>query len=434
MYKAVFFIVSLASLALSAQRTLFVQVPPMRYWTAGNPVLVEKDKGIVHQMRDAGGNGWFSFTWENADPSDNVYIYSANDSLFERPLGHEYYKGTKEQTPIPVSMVMDAYGVDSIYYIPDVQCWFDDGANQGFYPSDVRGESLCNGDYGHIDSQNVTIDIYVIFPSYDEWDNETPVIVDAEDFGYTREMKPVDSKMFFFSWKDDEWYPENILIFMKGDTLFEHPVGFKSYPKGIYSGLQGDYIDVDAKTPSFSLSECFLKDLGAFSPTKDPDYKANCYIRIAPIALVYSVYAETGSLVVPERRSMDSTEIAYIKGEALLINTDVPLEDGNYVLEYVAYDYDKKPVDGHIEFSVKDGKSPGISAVPARKAVSQFRVLVSGGDMLISGAKQESYVVFNLMGQVVARGRLAESASVALPAPGVYLVKVGGDLRRVKAQ
>ena len=103
-------------------------------------------------------------------------------------------------------------------------------------------------------------------------------------------------------------------------------------------------------------------------------------------------------------------------------------------MEYVAYDYDKKPVDGHIEFSVKDGKSPGISAVPARKAVSQFRVLVSGGDMLISGAKQESYVVFNLMGQVVARGRLAESASVALPAPGVYLVKVGGDLRRVKAQ
>ncbi len=434
MYKAVFFIVSLASLALSAQRTLFVQVPPMRYWTVGNPVLVENGDGVVHQMQDAGGNGWFSYTWENAEPSDNVYVYSSRDSLLKRPLGLNYYKGAKEQTPIPVNLVMETYGVDSIYYMPDGQCWFDDGMDLGFYPSDIRNESLCNGDYDHIDSEGVSTDIYVILPAYDEWDGETPVIVDAEDFGYTREMKPVDSKKFFFSWKDDEWHPENVLIFMKGDTLFEHPIGFKSYPKGLYSGLLGDYVGAVENESSFSLRDCLLNDLAASSPTLNSDYKASCYIYIAPIALVYSIYTEKDSLVVPMRRSMDSTEIAYFDGRTLLINTEVPLEDGNYVLRYVAYDYDKKPVDGHIEFAVKDGKSPGFSAVPARKAVPKYQVHVSGRDMLISGAKNAQYAVFNLMGQVIAHGRLVGSASVALPAPGVYLVKVGGDLRRVKAQ
>lgn len=427
MYKAVFFIVSLASLALSAQRTLFVQVPPMRYWTAGNPVLVENGDGVVHQMQDAGGNGWFSYTWENAEPSDNVYVYSSRDSLLKRPLGLNYYKGAKEQTPIPVNLVMETYGVDSIYYIPDDRCWFGDGVDQGVFPSDARSESLCNGDYDSIDSESVSTDIYVVFPSYDEWDNDIPVIVDADDFENTWEMRPEGSKKFFFGWEGDEWYPENILIFMKNDSLLEHPIGYKGFTTGLQSGLQGDYVG-----EAFSIRDCFLNDLAAYSPTLNPDYKPACYIYLAPTALFYSVYTEKDSLVVSEHRSMDSTEIAYLEGRALLINKDIPLEDGNYVLKYAVYDYDNKPVDGQIKFTVKDGEYR--SAVPARNSVSQIQAFVAGRNLLIFGTEQEPYTVFNSMGQVVARGHLAGSASVALPAPGVYLVKVGSNLRRVKAQ
>jgi hypothetical protein len=427
MHKALFFIVSLASLALSAQRTLFVQVPSMRYWTAGNPVLVENGDGVVHQMQDVGGNGWFSYTWENVEPSDNVYVYSSRDSLLKRPLGLNYYKGAKEQTPIPVNLVMETYGVDSIYYIPDDLCWPDDGVDQGIYPSDVRGESSCNGDYDRIDSESVSTDIYVVFPSYDEWDNDIPVIVDADDFENTWEMRSDGSKKFFYSWNDDEWYPENILIFMKSDSLLEHPIGSKGFTTGLQSGLQGDYIG-----EAFSIRNCFLNDLAAYSPTLNPGYKPACYIYLAPTALIYSVTAEKGSLVVPERRSMDSTEIAYLEGRALLINKYIPLEDGNYVLKYAVYDYDNKPVDGQIKFTVKDGEYR--SAVPARSSVSQIQAFVAGRNLLISSTKQESYAVFNLTGQIIARGRLAGLTSVALPAPGVYLIKVGGELHRVNVQ
>lgn len=427
MHKALFFIVSLASLALSAQRTLFVQVPSMRYWTAGNPVLVENGDGVVHQMQDAGGNGWFSYTWENVEPSDNVYVYSSRDSLLKRPLGLNYYKGTKEQTPIPVNLIMEMYGVDSVYYIPDDLCWPDDGVDQGIYPSDVRGETSCNGDYDRIDSESVSTDIYVVFPSYDEWDNDIPVIVDADDFENTWEMRSEGSKKFFYSWNDDEWYPENILIFMKSDSLLEHPIGSKGFTMGLQSGLQGDYIG-----EAFSIRNCFLNDLAAYSPTLNPGYKPACYIYLAPTALIYSVIAEKGSLVVPERRSMDSTEIAYLEGRALLINKDIPLEDGNYVLKYAVYDYDNKPVDGQIKFTVKDGEYR--SAVPARSSVSQIQAFVAGRNLLISSTKQESYAVFNLTGQIIACGRLAGLTSVALPAPGVYLIKVGGELHRVNVQ
>ena len=428
MNKALFFIVSLASLALSAQRTLFVQVPPMRYWTAGNPVLVENGDGVVHQMQDAGGNGWFRYTWENVEPSDNVYVYSSRDSLLKRPLGLNYYKGTKEQTPIPVNLVMEMYGVDSVYYIPDDLCWPDDGVDQGIYPSDVRGESLCNGDYDSIDSESISTNIYVVFPSYDEWDNDIPVIVDADDFENTWEMRSEGSKKFFYSWDDDGWYPKKVLIFMKSDSLLEHPMGSIGIPSGLHSGLLGDYVGSDAKVRSFSLRDCLLNDLGAVSS----GYAPSCYIYLAPTALIYSVTAEKGSLVVPEHRSMDSTEIAYLEGKALLINKDIPLEDGNYVLKYAVYDYDNKPVDGQIKFTVKDGEYR--SAVPARNFVSQIQAFVAGRNLLISSTKQESYVVFNLTGQIIARGRLAGLTSVALPAPGVYLIKVGGELRRVNAQ
>lgn len=432
MYKAVFFIVSLASLALSAQRTLFVQVPPMRYWTAGNPVLVENGDGVVHQMQDAGGNGWFSYTWGNAEPSDNVYVYSSRDSLLKRPLGLNYYKGAKEQTPIPVNLVMETYGVDSIYYIPDDQCWPDDGVDQGIYPSDARSESLCNGDYDSIDSESVSTDIYVVFPSYDEWDNDIPVIVDADDFENTWEMRSEGSKKFFYSWNDDGWYPKNVLIFMKSDSLLEHPMGFIGIPSGLHSGLLGDYVGLNAKERSFSLRDCLLNDLAAYSPTLNQDYKPACYIYLAPTALFYSVYTEKDSLVVSEHRSMDSTEIAYLEGRSLVINKDIPLEDGIYVLKYTVYDYDNKPVEGQIKFTVKDGEYR--SAVPARNSVSQIQAFVAGRNLLIFGTEQEPYTVFNSMGQVVARGHLAGSASVALPAPGVYLIKVGGELRRVNAQ
>jgi hypothetical protein len=166
----------------------------------------------------------------------------------------------------------------------------------------------------------------------------------------------------------------------------------------------------------------------------NPDYKPSCSIYLAPAALIYSIYTENDSLVVPEHRSVDSTEIAYIEGHSLLINKDVPLKNGDYVLKYAFYDYDNKPVEGRLVFTVKDGKSEFSTAVPARKAASQVQVLVSGRDMLISGAKNTPFAVFNSMGQVVARGRLAGSASVALPAPGVYLVKIGNTMRRVKAQ
>ena len=433
MNKVALLLVSLTTLAFSAQKTFFVQVPPMRYWTAGNPVLVEYGDGIAHQMQNAGGYGWFSYTWEDVEPSDDVYIYSAKDSLLESPLGLNYYKGKKGQTHIPVSILMETFGLDSIFYIPDDDCWLDDDIDNGIYLSDVRSMSLCNASFDRLDTESVEMNVYVVFPTYDKWDDEIPVIVDAEDFDYRREMTSVDSKKFLFSWTDEELFPEHIYIFLKSDSLMEHPIGFSGldYP----TGLLGDYIKKDVEETSLSLEKCFLNSGLRMYETNPNRVIANCNIVIAPIALFYSVYTEDDSLVVPEHRSMDSTEIAYFDGaQGIRINKEIPLGDGNYVLKYVFYGKAEKPLDGKLEFTVKDGEYVSRSVVMTGNPISQIRVRALGKNLFISGAKNESYSVFNSMGQVIARGLSVGSVTVPLPAPGMYLVKIGNEMHRVSTR
>ncbi len=435
MNKVALLLVSLTTLAFSAQKTFFVQVPPMRYWTAGNPVLVEYGDGIAHQMQNAGGYGWFSYTWEDVEPSDDVYIYSAKDSLLERPLGLNYYKGKKVQTHIPVSILMETFGLDSIFYIPDDDCWLDDDIDNGIYLSDVRSMSLCNASFDRLDTESIEMNIYVIFPNYGEWDGEIPIVVDAEDFDYRREMTSVGSNKFFYSWTDEEIFPEKLYIFLKSDSLMEHPIGFKSYSDGYHSGLTGDYIGTDDVESSFSLQDCFLNDLSAYSSNLDSNHRAVCEISVAPTALIYSVYAENDSLVVPEHRSKDSTEIVFLDGrQSIVTNKDVFLEDGNYLLKYVFYDYNQKPLEGQIKLTVKDGKNVTLSVTSARNSISQIRVFASGKNLFISSTKNEPYAIFNSMGQMVARGFSSGSVVVLLTAPGAYLVKVGDEMHRISVR
>lgn len=427
MMRLLFVLLAIASVAFSEQVSFFIQVPSTRNWILGTPVIVENDDGIARQMHSAGGNGWFSYSWEKNVAPGRINIYSGYDSLFAYPLLPNYEAGS-DCLIYDLKKLFEAYGRDSLFFIPNDYCWFEE-ENKGFYADDIRAQSLCNGEYASGELMP-DIHLYVLAPSYPEWVDDIPVIVDSRDARYKREMQRVDGGVpgkFYYSWSGEEWVSEEFFIYMKNDTLLEHPIGAGGIARNPHSGLFGSYID----TGTISLQECISHDLALVWPHLNPDNKPTCYFYIDPVALFYSIYTNEDSLVMPEHRLLDTTEIVYYnpQGKKLLIRGD-SLDDGKYKIKGRLYDYDDY-VDLKSDFTVENGNMlhPGPSSLQSNPLHMTIRV--EGRNLLIANSQKESYAVFNSFGQIVSRGYVQGSSKIVLPAPGVYIVKEAGETHRI---
>lgn len=115
---------------------IYVLVPEEKEWQSDDLMIhMVTSKGAKDTAMTPAENmcGWFSMVFEEA-PTE-AYFFLKNSPTTQ--LGINGLWGEEEvATPIDLSIIYEAYGVDRIYFIPDDNDWPDDGASQGWYVTD----------------------------------------------------------------------------------------------------------------------------------------------------------------------------------------------------------------------------------------------------------------------------------------------------------
>ena len=125
----------------------------------------------------------------------------------------------------------------------------------------------------------------------------------------------------------------------------------------------------------------------------------------------------------------DSNEVAiYEKGSFTINGKSLP--NGDYVLKYRQLSYGREMSERVVYFSVNNG-TVVMDLLKVRKNIALLGVKNIGKTIQISSAKLQPYAVLNAMGQIVARGKVNGTTSVTVPSLGMYLVKVGSEIRRL---
>ena len=120
---------------------LYVLVPDDRDWQS-DVMMVSTDGGVGRKMQPAPGMcGWYRMVWENAP--DEVLIYRKNNP--DEKLGTTGLWGNEsEPTPLPLKSILEAFGSDKLYFIPDDSQWPDgEVASQGVFVTDPRVDGVC---------------------------------------------------------------------------------------------------------------------------------------------------------------------------------------------------------------------------------------------------------------------------------------------------
>ena len=127
--------------AVSAE--LYVLVPDDKEWLSDN-MMVSTDGGVTGvQMRPAPGMcGWYQMVWENTP--DEVLIYPKNHP--DLIIGQNgLWGGETEPAPLPLKTILEAYGSDRLYFIPDDSQWYEGGEGQmGLFTTDPRVDGVCS--------------------------------------------------------------------------------------------------------------------------------------------------------------------------------------------------------------------------------------------------------------------------------------------------
>jgi fibro-slime domain-containing protein len=126
-----------------AAKYLFVLVPDDKDWQS-DVMMVSANGGAGVQMSPAAGMcGWFQMVYEESLVPDEIIIYRKNKP--EDQLGQTGLWGTEaEATPLPLKAILEAFGSDRLYFIPDDSQWPDDLADQqGLFITDPGVDGIC---------------------------------------------------------------------------------------------------------------------------------------------------------------------------------------------------------------------------------------------------------------------------------------------------
>ncbi|MCQ2104283.1 MAG: fibro-slime domain-containing protein [Fibrobacter sp.] len=121
---------------------LYVMVPPDKEdWMSSVP-MISMDGGVTGKplAADADKCGWYTYVWFNEEISDNVVLFRDDDPDRLDMIGL-YGNSEDEATPIPLNTFFETYGVNTLYFVPDVDQWLDP-ADEGWYmeyPEGVEG-------------------------------------------------------------------------------------------------------------------------------------------------------------------------------------------------------------------------------------------------------------------------------------------------------
>ena len=125
---------------------LFVLVPDDKEWQS-DVMMVKSGSGAGKQMSPAPGMcGWFQMVYEEAQVPDDVIIYRKNKS--EDEIGQNGLWGNDaDAVPLPLKTILEAFGSDRLYFIPDDTQWPDgEEAAQGLFITDPGVDGICKFD------------------------------------------------------------------------------------------------------------------------------------------------------------------------------------------------------------------------------------------------------------------------------------------------
>ena len=120
----------------ASAKYLYVLVPDDKDWIYDN-IMVSTDGGVTGTKMEVapGMCGWYRMVWEEAP--DDVLVYPENHP--DQIIGLNGLWG--EPTSLPLKTILEAYGSDQLYFIPDDTQWFDSG--DGFYVNDPGVDGVC---------------------------------------------------------------------------------------------------------------------------------------------------------------------------------------------------------------------------------------------------------------------------------------------------
>ena len=459
--KVAILILCVVALLQAESLTFYLLVPEYKEWIESSPVIKNLANGeTVSMEKDVDGySGWFHYTWEKDLIPDSVLIYSHIDTLFLDPIGMNGFC-SKNVSPLMMKMLSEIAGSKSIFFIAnseyaEMTAEVDEG---GFAYFDVRQ------DVHYAKETSFTYyskKLFALVPDYKEWIQETPVVVDAENSSKFWEMLPDEefNGWFSYSWNHCSESPKSIYLYKKTDSLGISPIGANGFAYGetelIPLDLQESqsvyfYPDLNYDC-SISEYECYCGGANCYCGIQEPatwknydvrsvcqleknclkdDFEPYYYSNKKAFALLYRVYSSKGELLVSEKEmTSDSNEVAiYEKGSFTINGKSLP--NGDYVLKYRQLSYGREMSERVVYFSVNNG-TVVMDLLKVRKNIALLGVKNIGKTIQISSAKLQPYAVLNAMGQIVARGKVNGTTSVTVPSLGMYLVKVGSEIRRL---
>ena len=170
-------------------------------------------------------------------------------------------------------------------------------------------------------------------------------------------------------------------------------------------------------------SECQLR----YDCLKD-DFEPTYYENVNKFAFMYTVSSSEGILIQADKKmTSDSKDVVYLYNQTIRINAE-PLSDGDYVVEFwpIAIENAQKRI---LRFSVKNGVA---SKGPSFVKRPYIGIQTFGSSIQISSSISQPYVIFSSMGQTITRGSVKGTINVKMPSAGIYLVKVGAEMLRIK--
>ena len=123
---------------------LYVMIPPDYVdWMSSVP-MISMDGGKTGKPLTADPDkcGWYYYVWFNEAITDDVVLFRDDDTDREDMIG---WKGSRETaataTPIPMGTLFEAYGSDTLFFVPDENQFLTEGDDGWYtvYPEGVEG-------------------------------------------------------------------------------------------------------------------------------------------------------------------------------------------------------------------------------------------------------------------------------------------------------
>ena len=456
MKKIIQFVIFLVAFLQAETFTFYLFVPEYKEWIEAPPAIKNLENGDSVSMSADEYVGWYYYSWNKNEVPDSVLIYSRRDSSYLDPISLDGYC-SKTVSPLRMKLLSDAINQNAIFFVADSSSREIVNSEDGFSYFDIRKELH----YAQKDSFDYYVKtLFVLVPDYKEWINEIPVAIDAYDFSRAWEMLPDDryDGWFFHSWKYCSETPDSIYLVKKMDNERKSLVGINGYAYGetelvalnLEMGREIYFypdLNYDCEIPG---KDCFCEKEGEcfcniqerstwqyydvrsecqlrYDCLKD-DFEPTYYDNVNKLAFMYTVSSVEGTLIQAEKKmTSDANDVVYFDKQSIHVNTK-QLVDGSYIVEFwpIANGSARKRI---LRFSVKNGVA---SKGPSFVKRPYIGIQTFGSSIQISSSISQPYVIFSSMGQTITRGSVKGTINVKMPSAGIYLVKVGAEMLRIK--